>query len=594
MEGRKLTARQRKLAKDRTAGNEQEGQKGDPGLGKAKEKEAREGERRRDVVEEKKKQSGKVPPLKDRFEWIQLTTKKAMKPNADPIHIWTSSRPVSERLLAKRLQDTLESNGKALWEACRIGDKEDAQRLLESPTDINFVVNGSNPLHEAARGGHYQVVEVLFRERLGEGPDFTVATENEGMSALQLAVAGGHVEVVRRIMTQIGDILRPPKSKAKQTEMERETINRRDKDGRTALHLAVKNNDGGSVANIVKCHQSFLATDAEGRNAFHLAVVGGHRNALVEMVNVTFHRQDKNAPLVVKKALNAPDKNGRTPLHIAIQRGDLEIVHTLVSRGADLAKQDMDGLSALHIAVGCKALECVRLLIARGAPLQLQDKKGYSPLHLSVDRARKLTDNTHDAGMPSVIYENSREFAIMILLISKGADLKLRDANGVAPKEIMGEIVRNWLVTNLALTYRSRLGVRSEVASSYREVPDGDDGLEEGSERSECEGMDAEGMDISVDSGPSGTAPVAAAAVAAPPGPKARAPPGRGRGGSRGLKAKGAGGEEEAMPKRGQKRGHCEVGGKEAEEGKAKKKIKGEDGKIGKDKKKKSPAQKRR
>ncbi|KAH9947140.1 ankyrin [Amylocystis lapponica] len=48
--------------------------------------------------------------------------------------------------------------------------------------------------------------------------------------------------------------------------------------------------------------------------------------------------------------LNEADENGYTPLHLACDRGHIEVVEILLDRGADMCKKDSDDFSALELA----------------------------------------------------------------------------------------------------------------------------------------------------------------------------------------------------------------------------------------------------
>jgi ankyrin repeat protein len=95
-----------------------------------------------------------------------------------------------------------------------------------------------------------------------------------------------------------------------------------------------------------------------------------------------------NLKLVLKKnpkSINAADKYGWTPLHYAIDKGNIEIAKFLISKGAQVNVPDAKGTTPLHCAVEIARRELVILLLDNGADITAKDKQGRSPLKLAMD-----------------------------------------------------------------------------------------------------------------------------------------------------------------------------------------------------------------
>ena len=75
--------------------------------------------------------------------------------------------------------------------------------------------------------------------------------------------------------------------------------------------------------------------------------------------------------------------DGSTPLHIAIEEGNLDIVHLLVEAGASMDVPRSDGLAPLHMAAQKGHLEIVRLLVESGADMSGATKNGTTALELA-------------------------------------------------------------------------------------------------------------------------------------------------------------------------------------------------------------------
>lgn len=90
-------------------------------------------------------------------------------------------------------------------------------------------------------------------------------------------------------------------------------------------------------------------------------------------------------------------ETGETALHIVAKRSDATYVRFLASRGANVNAQDRDGATPLLLAVTNSCGDCVDVLLARKANTNLGNGAGETPLIRAVqlrnvDLARKLLD----------------------------------------------------------------------------------------------------------------------------------------------------------------------------------------------------------
>lgn len=183
--------------------------------------------------------------------------------------------------------------------------------------------------------------------------------------------------------------------------------------------------------------------------------------------------------------LNELDEEGRTPLYVAVERGDRKSVETLLARGADVEARTHAGISPLYCAAFNGNIDIMKLLIEHGAEVNAQIVEGLTalfaasekdhtqaidflvkqgadvnakavlrptetPLHEaafagSLHAAKHLIKHGADvnarnskAGMsPLHIAAIAKHEKMMALLIENGADASLQDVYGQTAEELM-------------------------------------------------------------------------------------------------------------------------------------------------------------
>ncbi|SEA10341.1 ankyrin repeat domain-containing protein [Alkalimonas amylolytica] len=127
------------------------------------------------------------------------------------------------------------------------------------------------------------------------------------------------------------------------------------------------------------------------------------------------------------KQLNIVDIKGQTPLMLAAQAGDDELVKIMLEAGANPDLQDIKGMTALHSATKSNSVDCVNYLLELPCRLDLVAVDGRTPLHTATwmgnqDAVRQLISIApkmawqRDAGnntpleLAEHLLENSDEF----------------------------------------------------------------------------------------------------------------------------------------------------------------------------------------
>ena len=137
---------------------------------------------------------------------------------------------------------------------------------------------------------------------------------------------------------------------------------------------AAKVGDVSEMKNLLARNGPVNARDKDNRTPLHWAANKGHK-AVVEL-------------LIANGAdVNAREKAGKTSLHAAAIGGHRDVTDLLITHGADVNAKDQENMTPLHNAAykGHKAV--AELLIANGADVNAKNKKGDTPLRVAVERS---------------------------------------------------------------------------------------------------------------------------------------------------------------------------------------------------------------
>ncbi|XP_060632229.2 ankyrin repeat domain-containing protein 53 [Anolis sagrei] len=114
------------------------------------------------------------------------------------------------------------------------------------------------------------------------------------------------------------------------------------------------------------------------------------------------------------------DINGFSALHTAALRGRLDCIEVMVERyGVDVNLPSLTGWCPVHLVLskenGDRALECLKFLISKGANVNVRNHNGMSPLH-------RAASEGHDKCVRA--------------LIRAGADVNAKDGEGQKPIDL--------------------------------------------------------------------------------------------------------------------------------------------------------------
>jgi ankyrin repeat protein len=377
-----------------------------------------------------------------------------------------------------------------VWTALESGDAEKARSFFLGKVDVHATdARGRTPLHIAAEQKDTQLA--AFFVSLGADVN---ALDNDGRGPLGISAERGDTETARILVRGGADIHQPMpgigsaalegigrKGEFLGALLSAASLESRDADGRTILHLAALEGEAEAAGQILAAwanlpNRNIMAVDREGKTALDLAlsrpdsrnhaeiaeqlILAGGRSshpiypyfaAATRSSNYNIRYYDGGTPLhfaargnylglidffIERMAeINIKDASGGTPLYEAVRYGNIDALELLLSLGADPNVQDAKGNSVLHIGIPADVhREAIGLLLTYQANPNLRDEHGDSPLHI-------------------VIMLN-RDSGVLQSLLSGGADVSIRNIDGKTPLYLAVEASRIALVP-LLLAYQS-------------------------------------------------------------------------------------------------------------------------------------------
>ena len=239
-------------------------------------------------------------------------------------------------------------------------------------------------------------------------------------------------------------------------------IDARNRDGDTALHIAVRTNQRENGEFLISLGANIFALNGMGDSPLFVAlssspmrqwIINAHTLAAKDgLENSILHyaaewNLNNAIPLIIRSGLFVDVTNaaGQTPLFMAIRTDNTSTIRVLADNRANINARDNQGSSALHTAVRWNALNSATYLIAGGIDINAHSLNGNTPLHDAV--ALGATDAE-------------------TLLIARGADLEVRNADGNTP---LMEAVRSAIIPSIEKLLRS--GADSSTRNTRGDTP---------------------------------------------------------------------------------------------------------------------------
>ena len=266
------------------------------------------------------------------------------------------------------------------------------QMMVSSQTRKTFhwslgfpmIVSPNAEIFESARAGLIENVKCLLSLGKASAKDTTVF----GTTLLHSASKSGNTELVRLLIQEGAD------------------VNAQDEDGESPLHGAMARSDNYNVARTLIEHGADLSGRAvDNKTPFHTIFNNTISHVLMrddwlesmlpdsEAMSITHYLAwssrstleiFQRGHLYDRADMLSADSLGRTCLHFAASRGNLEVLSYLVRRVSldDVEKKDSQGRTPFHYAAeSSRASRVIDILVGKGCNIHAVDDKERTALH---------------------------------------------------------------------------------------------------------------------------------------------------------------------------------------------------------------------
>lgn len=344
-----------------------------------------------------------------------------VKPNGDLLSI--AQRIISEYNANVNVQN---NNGETPLLLSIAHGKEDLTDLLLEQSSVNVDIRTSDEksalefsLTHQQQLPPFQLAQRLLTEKNAQSNQIYTASQESLFQSM-----------IRRDLKEATLFL------AQQHGIELEHENR---NGETALHLACQKNMTELVTILLQRMSTEAINVQTATNqsaALHMAV----QSQLTDVVQL-FVDANKEEPRV---DFNLRDANGESPLKIALNAGQSELVPLLVQGGSDINERDEESeMTLLHEVIIKEDIETALMLLKQGADINRRTANGETALELAIHcklprvvdalcshGVALLSGNMEHGDCPLWVALDAGEMEIAEILVKHGVDMDCWAATG--------------------------------------------------------------------------------------------------------------------------------------------------------------------
>ncbi|XP_028924250.1 transient receptor potential cation channel subfamily A member 1 [Ornithorhynchus anatinus] len=281
--------------------------------------------------------------------------------------------------------------------------------------------SGNTPLHWATRQNQVQSVQLL----LGRGANPNLRNDN-CMAPLHLAVQACHNDVVKVLLQHPG------------TDVDLEGENRN-----SAIMFACHMDNSEALQLLVERRAKACKSNKWGYFPIHLAAFSGAKKCM----DIILEYGEKEGCSRIDH-INLLNHAKSSPLHLAVQSGDLEMIQKCLKHGAQVDLEESGKCTALHFAATQGATEIVKLMIAYAGDDRMVDAQ--------------------DGNKETLLHRASLfdHYDLADYLISKGANIDSIDSEGRSPL-LLATASASWNIVNLLLAKGANVEIKDHLGRNF-------------------------------------------------------------------------------------------------------------------------------
>ncbi|XP_052031891.1 transient receptor potential cation channel subfamily A member 1 [Apodemus sylvaticus] len=281
---------------------------------------------------------------------------------------------------------------------------------------------GNTPLHWAAEKNQVESVKFL----LSQGANPNLRNRNM-MSPLHIAVQGMYIDVIKVL-----------------TEHKATNINLDGENGNTALMSTCAKDNSEALQILLEKGAKLCKSNKWGDYPVHQAAFSGAKKCM-ELILA----YGEKAGYSRESHINFVNHKKVSPLHLAVQSGDLDMIKMCLDNGAHIDMMENAKCMALHFAATQGATDIVRLMIS--------SYTGSSDIVNAVDGNQETL--LHRASLFD--HHDLADY-----LISVGADINSTDSEGRSPL-ILATASASWNIVNLLLSKGAKVDIKDHLGRNF-------------------------------------------------------------------------------------------------------------------------------